>query len=137
MSEAELIQQGARSYVADKPIGFPDRISLKDAAPGNRVLLVNYIYQPANTPYRGTHAIYVNEAADKPFDAIDEVPSALRARLLSLRAFDADHMMIDADIIEGANIEQLIARQFREGRTAYLQAHFARQGCFAARIDRA
>jgi hypothetical protein len=137
LSEADLADQGIRSYVADKPIGYPDRISLQDAAPGDRVLLVNYLYQPAPTPYRGTHAIYVNEASDAPFDAIDTVPPSLRPRLLSLRAFDAEHMMIDADIVEGADIEQLITRLLDNDRAAYVQVHFAKRGCFAARIDRA
>jgi hypothetical protein len=137
LTDEELVERGGRRYVADQPVGFPDRVTLRDASVGDRVLLVNYLYQPAATPYRGTHAIYVNESASVPFDAVDDVPPALRSRLLSLRAFDADHMMIDADIVEGAVVEAMIARLFDNERTQYLQAHFARRGCFAARIDRA
>lgn len=136
LSDDELAARSIRRMTADKPIGFPDRVSLTDAAPGDRVLLLNYCYQPAATPYRGTHAIFVNEAASKPFDATDTIPPALRPRLLSLRAFDADDMMIDADITEGADVERLIAAQFDNPDVSYIQAHFAKRGCFAARIDR-
>ena len=137
LTDAELAAQGGRRTLADRPVGFPDRVSLADAAVGDRLLLVNYVYQPAATPYRGTHAIYVNESAEVAFDAIDTVPPVFRTRLLSLRAFDADHMMIDADVVEGPEVEGLIERLFENDRALYLQAHFARPGCFAARIDRA
>jgi hypothetical protein len=61
----------------------------------------------------------------------------LRRRTLSLRAFDARHEMTDADLVEGAQCEDLIARLFADRRVDYLQAHFARRGCYAARIERA
>lgn len=136
LTEDELAARSIRRMIADKPIGYPDRISLTDAAPGDRVLLLNYCYQPAATPYRGTHAIFVNEAAATPYDALDQVPPALRPRLLSLRAFDADDMMVEADLVEGADVERLIATQFDNPDVRYIQAHFAKRGCFAARIDR-
>ncbi len=137
LPEEGLAQHGAIRYIAEPGSGFPDRIELADAAVGQSVLLVNYLYQPAETPYRGSHAIFVREGAQTPFDAVDTIPQALRPRLLSLRAFDVDHMMIDADIVDGAEVEGLIERLFANPQTAYAQAHFARRGCFAARIDRA
>lgn len=44
--------------------------------------------------------------------------------------------MRDADLIDGADIETLIERLFADPATAYLHAHYAKRGCFAARIDR-
>ena len=58
-------------------------------------------------------------------------------RTLSLRGFDAQHMMIEADLVEGADAAAMIERFFANGDVAYIQAHYARRGCFAARIDRA
>ncbi len=137
LPDAGLAHHGAIRYAVDKPLGFPDRIELVDAEVGQSVLLLNYLFQPADTPYRGSHAIFVREGATRTFDAVDTVPSALRKRALSLRAFDVDHMMIDADIVEGAEVEGLIERLFANDEVAYVQAHFAKRGCFAARIDRA
>jgi hypothetical protein len=40
LSDAELMQRGARRCVADKKPGFPCRVSLVDAEPGERVILL-------------------------------------------------------------------------------------------------
>jgi hypothetical protein len=61
LSETELAARNMRRYVADKTPGFPDRVELRDAEPGEAVLLLNYTHQPANTPYRASHAIFVAE----------------------------------------------------------------------------
>jgi len=76
-------------------------------------------------------------AGEQQYDAVDRVPPMLRSRLLSVRAFDADGMLVDADIADGADLEALIERQFAQPQTQYLHIHFARPGCYAARVDRA
>lgn len=136
LSESALKAHGALRYVADKTPGFPDRIEIRDAEPGETVLLLNHVCQPADTPYRAAHAIFVREGARDRFDAIDTIPEALRVRLLSLRAFDDDGMMLDADVATGDEIETVIARLFVNSNVAYLHAHNARQGCYHARVDR-
>ena len=136
LSEAELAARGIERRVVDAPSGYPDRIELRDARPGETVLLLNHVHQPADTPYRASHAIFVREGAREAFDAVDAVPPALRTRTLSLRAFDARGHMLDADLAEGAQCEATIERLLADPRVAYLQAHYARRGCFAARIER-
>jgi len=136
LSEEELAQHGAKRYIVDQKPGFPDRIELRDAEPGESVLLVHYVHQPAITPYHASHAIFVGETARTPYDRIGEVPDVLRLRPISLRAFDADHMMIDADLANGDAVEGLIERLLANPATAYLHAHYARRGCYAARIER-
>jgi hypothetical protein len=121
LSDAALADHGAKRCVADAKPGFPDRIGLRDAEPGETVLLVHYQHQPANTPYR----------------ASDTVPESLRVRLISLRAFDADDLMIDADVVDGQDLDGLIQKFFANPAAAYLHAHYAKRGCYAARIDRA
>jgi hypothetical protein len=61
----------------------------------------------------------------------------MRARPLSLRAFDAEDMMVDADLVDGAEAEGLIQRFLEDPMVAYIQAHYARRGCYAGRIERA
>ena len=122
---------------ADAPVGYPCRIRLEDAAPGDTLLLLNHEYQSAETPYRGRHAIFVNETATAPGRYVDEMPRVLTVRkAISLRAFDAAGMMIDADVVPGAEVEALALKLLENPEAAYLQAHFAGRGCFAARIDR-
>jgi hypothetical protein len=136
MSEPELARQRARRYVSDDAHGFPCRVCLQDVPPGTPVLLVNFEHLPGNSPYRATHAIYVSPA-DRAFEGIDVVPPSLRSRLLAVRAFDKDAYMVDADVVDGLGLEGLIERFLRRADVAYLHAHYARRGCFAARIDRA
>jgi hypothetical protein len=137
LSDAELSRQGVKRYVADKRPGFPDRVALRDVEIGERVLLLNHVCQPANTPYRATHAIFVREGAETPYDRVDEIPEAMKARTLSLRAFDAHHMMIDADLAEGDQAEPLIRRLLGNPEVAYIHAHYAKRGCYAGKIERA
>lgn len=125
-----------RHHVQD-PHSAPDRIELRDADPGQTVLLLNHAYLDMDSPYRGSHAIYVREGATQAFDAINTVPDAIRRRLISLRAFDAAGLMQDADVAEGQDLEPLIERLLAPQNVAFLHAHFARRGCFAARIERA
>ncbi len=137
LSDTALAQHGVRRYVADMSSGFPDRIELRDAAPGESVLLLNHTHQPADTPYRASHAIFVREGAEAAYEGTDDIPPALRVRTLSLRAFDADHFIVDADLTEGRGAGELIERLFANPKVAYIQAHYAKYGCYAARIERA
>ena len=136
LGDDDLAAHRAVRHLADAKPGFPCRVTLEDAEPGERVLLLNYEHLPVPTPYRASHAIFVREKARRPFDGRNAIPPALATRLLSVRAFDASGSMLDADIVEGARVIELIARFFGDSRVDYLHAHFARRGCFAARIDR-
>jgi hypothetical protein len=136
-SDERLRELGALRVRIDAPHSAPDRISLRDAQPGETVILLNYEHQAAATPYRSRHAIYVVEGEQRTFDAVDTVPDVMRRRMLSLRAFDASGMMVDADLADGREVEPLIERLLADPRTAYIHAHYAKRGCFAARIGRA
>jgi hypothetical protein len=136
LSDAELNQLGARRMIADDA-RMPCRVSMAHAAVGEELLLLNYEHQPANTPYRSTHAIYVRKLADQAFDAVNTVPEVMSSRLLAIRAFDATHMMIDAEVCEGTDAAQMFERFLSNPNTSYLHVHNARQGCYAGRVERA
>jgi hypothetical protein len=136
LSDKALAELGVQRYVADKKPAFPDRIELRDAEIGETLLLLNYTHQPANTPYRASHAIFVIEGASTNYDRIDEIPDVLRLRTLSLRPFDCNHQMVDADLVEGREVEGLIDRFLSAPEVKYIHAHYAKRGCYAARIER-
>ena len=136
LSDAELAQRHGVRRIADAPRAFPCRISLTDAEVGEEVLLINYEHLSVDSPYRSSHAIYIR-AGEETCDAIDAVPAMLRSRLLSLRAFDAAGLMTGADVVDGHELEAAIEALFSDERAIYLHAHFARPGCYAARIERA
>jgi len=98
--------------------------------------LVNYEHQSADTPYRSRHAIYVRDG-EETYDAVDQVPEQLRLRTLSLRAFDATGFIYAADLVAGTALEPALEALLADPAVAYVHAHFAKFGCYAARIDRA
>ena len=136
MTEAELSASGARRHIVGEP-GLPCRVSLEHARIGDEILLLNFEHQPARTPYRSRHAIYVSRGAARAFDAVDVVPETIATRLISVRAFDANEMMIDADVVEGTRAAETFERLLANRDAAYLHVHNAKRGCYAARVERA
>jgi uncharacterized protein DUF1203 len=124
---------GAVRVVADEPDAYPCRRCLRDAEPGETMVLLGYDPFLGVSPYTGPGPIYVHERDCAPFDG-DGLPSQLTRRLLSVRAYDDDHMLVGADVIEGMELERA-AERLLDG-AAYLHVHNARPGCFAARIER-
>lgn len=126
LADEDLAARGGLRRTADSS-GYPCRVSLTDAAPGQEVLLVHYEHHPVDSPFRSSHAIYVRDG-EETYDAVDQVPEMLRRRMLSVRAFDERGMMVDADIADGSELEGLISRLFEDESAAYLHVHFARPG---------
>lgn len=136
LPDDELAARGIKRYRVDRHPGFPDRIEMKDVQVGQSVLLLNHVSQPAHSTYRASHAIFIREGATQAFDAVNQVPEVMRIRLLSLRAFSEEGMMVDADVVEGLVIEPLIERMLANPEVSYIHVHNARQGCYSGRIDR-
>ena len=137
LPDAELVARGARRIRVGADGGVPDRVGLRDLAPGESALLVNHVHQPADTPLRASHAIYVAEGARERRIVEGRLPEVMRRRLLSLRAFDTDGIMVDADVAEGRDAGDLVTRLLDDARVACVHAHYARPGCYAALIERA
>ena len=132
-----LAAQSILRVTADRPNAFPCRVSLQDADPGETLLLLTYEHQPALTPYRDTHAIYVRETAAESHPAPGEIPEVLRRRTLSLRGFTETGLMRGADLTEGKQIASALETMFANPEIAYIHIHNAKHGCYAARADRA
>ena len=137
LSDRELAQSRAIRTVADSNPGYPCRVSLVDAEIGETVILLNFEHQSGDSPYRASHAIFVRENAEQAFPRAGTVPESLETRLISIRAFDQKHHMIDSDVVEGLHLSESIPATFQNPGVAYLHLHNARPGCFAARVTRA
>lgn len=137
LSDTELSTRNMRRVIADGRPAYPCRVSLQDAGQGERLLLLPHAHHVVDTPYRAYGPIYVREAAQQAMPAANEVPDLLRARTLSLRAYDQDGMMVSADVLQGTEVEQGIEQLLETPRTAYLHIHYAKPGCYACRVERA
>ena len=137
LDDDALRARDIRRVVADASGGYPCRVSLQDAGEGEHLLLLHYNHHRVSTPYRASGPVYVREAATQALPLIDAVPELLRRRVLSLRAYDAQGMMVWAEVMPGTDVEQGIARLFAVERTAYIHIHYAQPGCYACRVERA
>jgi hypothetical protein len=137
LDAAGLESAGVVELVAAEEGTWPCRVSLQDAVPGERVLLLNYRHQPAASPYAASGPIVVRRAAGATRIAVNEVPAQQRSRLLSVRAYDERHWIVGGEVAPGTELEVVIGRYFADPRVSYLHLHNARYGCYAARVDRA
>jgi hypothetical protein len=137
LSDDELASHGAKRYICDETPGFPDRIEMRDAEIGEQLILLNHTSMENNSPYRATHAIFVLENAKQTYQAINEIPTVMYNRILSLRGFDPDGMMVDAKIAKGNDIRKAVLELLADKRVVHIDAHNAAQGCFSGRIKRA
>ena len=123
---------GAIRVRVDKPNAYPCRRCLQDGEVGETMVLCSYDPFVGASPYSGPGPIYVHDRDCTAFDG-RAVPDQLTRRLLSVRAYDEGHMLVDADVVEGAELPATAQRLLRGA--SYLHVHNARPGCFAARID--
>lgn len=136
LSDEELANQNARREIVTSSPGTPCRVSMADAEVGETVILLNYDHQPAESPYKSSHAIFVRENAEQAELESNYVPEVLARRLISVRLFNAEHMMIDANVVEGKHLENEINNAFSNNEVVYIHLHNAKPGCFAAKVTR-
>jgi hypothetical protein len=116
--------------------GEPCRRCLHDALPGERLHLLSYDPFPVRSPYAGAGPVFVHADGCVPYEADAVVPTQLRRRLLAVRAYDADGMMVDNDVVDGQQLEALAERLLADPRVAFANVHYARPGCFACQLLR-
>ena len=136
LSDEDLAKHGIVRMTVDSPT-YPCRVSLTDRAPGETVLLLNHVSHDVANPYRASHAIFVTEADEAPAQFVDQVPPVFEKRVLSLRGFDQDGMMVDARLAQPGEADEAIRTMLENMSVDHIDAHNAVRGCFAARIDRA
>jgi hypothetical protein len=136
LSDVELAACGAQRVVVDANPGYPCRVSLVDAAIGERVILTPFVHHDVASPYRSSGPIYVREAAHPTQPGIDEIPIMFRHRLLSVRAYDRDALMRAAQVVAGHGLQDVITELFADPDTAYIHLHNAGPGCFNALVER-
>ncbi len=136
LSDERLKEVGAIRARVDEYPSYPDRITLRDIPIGEYAILMNHHYLRSNSPYQGSHAIYIWEGKTEPAVIINAIPEVMKKRVISLRAFDKNDMIIDAVIASGEEIKQAILSHLAVPKTTYILAHNAKQGCFSCRITR-
>lgn len=135
MEPTELERHGARQVTADADRGFPCRVTLEDAREGERLLLAHHVHHDVAGPYRSAFAIFVREDAERVVYQ-DSCPPCFEGRTLSLRGFDAEGALAEACLAPPGEADATIRALLADPKIAYINAHNAAAGCFAARIER-
>ena len=136
LSDAELAMHGAVRRFADADVGFPCRVSLADARIGDELLLLPFMHQPAASPYRACGPIFVRRGAQACRLPPGVVPPYVSRRLISWRAYDAAHFMIDAGVDAGTQIGGALEQAFANAAVAYVHLHNAQRGCYSCLASR-
>ena len=126
-----------RRMIADH--ASPCRVCLRDALPGEAVLLGSYDLPRPRGIYWTPSPIFVHAAPCVPFDQPDRIAPILRGRMISVRAYDADDQCVyDLGFAgDGETIEVPLARALDDPRTAFVNIHTAKPGCLLCRVERA
>ena len=133
LDDGQLARHRARRVVADADRGFPCRVTLEDAREGEPLLLVHH---EVASPYRSAFAIFVREHAAEAAVYRDCCPPVFEGRTLSMRGFDERGDLAEARLAAPGEADAAIRGLFADPRIAYINAHNAAYGCFAARIER-
>ena len=125
-----------RKMIVDESPGYPCRLSLKDAEVGEEVILFNYQHHNVNSPYQASGPVFIRTNCEQANLNQNEIPLMLNHRLLSLRIYDKDAMMIDARTIEGKKLEATIQDVFSNDKSKYIHIHNSGPGCFNCQVNR-
>jgi Protein of unknown function (DUF1203) len=134
--DATLARQGAMRVTATAKPGYPCRVTLDDAEPGETLILLNHVSHDVATPYRSAYAIYVREAAVETATFEDALPPVFANRPMAFRAFDTEGMLRNAALALPGEADAKIRMLFDQPEIAYLHAHNAAHGCFSAKVER-
>ena len=116
----------------------PCRRCLRNATPGEHLLLLPYDPFLVRSPYTGEGPVYVHaDGCDAHAGEPDVLPEQVdERRQFSVRGYDERAMLVDAVVVPGPELADH-ARELLGNGAAFVHAHFAGPGCFAFRIDRA
>lgn len=137
LTSSQLKSIGAYLFESDECPCYPCRVSLIDAKVGESVLAINFEHLAAESPYRSSGPIFVRANSETMKMVHNEVPAMLRHRLLSVRGYSADNLMIKADTVAGEELENILSEQLADEIVQYIHVHNAGPGCFNCSVIRA
>ena len=136
LSDSALSKRNMRRLVAATKPGYPCRVSLADAEIGDELLLLSFEHQSGGSPYKASGPIFVRKAAMQAHIEPGVIPEYVGIRLISVRAYDAAHLMTDAVVCPGNETATAIQKMFSADEVAYIHLHNANRGCFSCAVKR-
>jgi hypothetical protein len=121
--------------VADSAGAYPCRHCLRWAQPGERMILFPFPAIPPGRPYSETGPIFVHADRCERYQATEEYPADFRDGRV-VRAYNAQHDMIDAEVADEDGPEAVIERFLQKPETAFIHVRSVSRGCYTMEIER-
>ena len=136
LPDDKLKTQGVVRFSVDQYPSYPDRITLREIPVGETGLLLNHTFLDTDSPYKGSHAIFIWEGQLNAAVYLDTIPEVMERRIMSFRGFDNQDMLIEANLAQPGEAREHILSLLMNESVEYILAHNAKQGCFSCRIER-
>lgn len=134
--------QPVRRYISTEG-GEPCRDVLRQARPGEEVILASFCPYTQAGPYKEFGPVFVlAQPSDENVQRnVMPLPNGMSDAFLgerfALRAYDHSESIIDGELAQASEAETFIERFLQRPEVAFVQARFPAHGCFACRIERA
>lgn len=126
--------------VVEEAGAAPCRHCLQYGRPGEAMLLGSWDLPRPQGIYWTPSPIFLHAADCPRFDAVDTVaPTATGpATIVSVRAYDAAQLCLYdlGQVVRGPEVEAPLLRALADPRTAFVNLHTARPGCWLASAER-
>ncbi len=116
--------------------GEPLRCCLRNARPGEALILFGYEPPIGASPYREIGAVFAHAASCEGRSANGEYPPEWRGKPQVLRSYDRRGWIRDAIVHDGTNPEAGIARLLGDPRAVQLHSRNVAYGCFMFVVTR-
>ncbi|MFC4147589.1 DUF1203 domain-containing protein [Micromonospora mangrovi] len=116
--------------------GEPLRCCLRDAVPGEPLLLFGYAPPLPAGPYREVGPIFAHDADCPGPDRTDRCPTGWRGRPQVLRAYDRRGRIHGGRLHDGTDPEAVIAELFADPAVWRLHSRNVVYGCFMFTVER-
>ncbi len=128
-----------RRIVAVQEGGAPCRHCLGMASVGDEMLLGSYDLPRPSGIYWTPSPIFVHAKECPRFDSPGVAPTVWANSLVSVRAYDAaDQCIYDLGVVvPGEEVDGPLRHALADARTAFVNVHTARPGCWLTRVERA
>ncbi len=116
--------------------GEPLRCCLRNANPGEELILFGYEPPIGNSPYREIGAVFAHERPCAGASVAEAYPVPWRGKPQVLRAYDVRGWIRDAIVHDGGNPEAEIARLLADPEVVQLHSRNVAYGCFMFTVTR-
>ena len=114
----------------------PLRCCLRNAEPGEELILFGYEPPIGNSPYRELGAVFAHRSTCTGPAMPGAYPPAWRSRRQVLRSYDSRGWIRDAVVHDGSDPEGEIARLLADPEAVQLHSRNVAYGCFMFRVTR-